>query len=218
MKFDITHKILAGIVVVCLAGLGVGFSSWLGAHDAALQLNATLAAHKQADEAIAKAEAARDAQTASTLADLAKAGAAIKTPQQAAIAIPRELNQSLPQPIAISPQTLPFIVNCTDTPDKCTSTGTIQNTYRADIPIEDLKPLNDKIIEYEQCRVALPTCQADLTDQKRVNDSLEMDLKQAQKVANGKQPFWASLKSHSKWFVIGGVAATAAVCAVGHCR
>lgn len=202
MKFDMAHKLLFGLLAgILLAGILLG-RSWLAEHDASLKLSSTLDAQKSVIDSAAEREKTRNEALAQTLSELAKAKARVVTSQQAAIAIPNELNSALPAPITINmpPQE----------PGKPAPQAEVR------VPPEDLKPLNDLIIDCQECKAKLATAQANISDENLAIGALEKERDAAVKASKGT--FWGHVKRAAKWLTIGAVSGGIAVCATGHCK
>lgn len=204
---------IAVVIMMLAAGVAL-FRAWLSQHDARLRAEATarqeqtaIADLQKQRDLLVQGDKARDATAAATIAELTKAAAAQKTPQQIARWLPREI--SLPKPLSIQ-----------------APRATAQNPAPpaiATIPQEDLAPLRDFVLQAKTCAVALPAAQADLSscrDQLKLAgeqlSAAECESAAWKKAAKGT--FWGRLKRGAKWFAIGAAAGAAAVCASGHCK
>jgi len=195
------HRILFIGALVATAALLA--DAWRSARHDSSQLAATIATQKVALQQAADREKRRDTQLAAALASIAAQKSAVKTPRQAAIAIPSAL-PPLPLPITVH---FPDLSAASETPDD--SPATIS------IPQPDLKPLYDDL---QSCRaniLELDAVKKDLADQTSQADALIHERDAALAAAHGGA-FWLRLKREVKWFAIGIAAGAAITAAARH--
>lgn len=199
LKFDLFHIVL--VVAFAIAATLV-YSSYRGQRDAQITLASTMQAQKAVLDAANEREQLRDAALLQTLNAITAQKQAVNTPQKAALAIPQQLAAALPQPITINvPTVLP---------------GGVQQPAHAEIPIDDLKPLSDKLFDCEACNQKLASAELDKADDAFKIKAMQKQIDAAVQASHGS--FWQRLKGNSKWFIIGSIGATAALCAAGHCK
>lgn len=133
----------------------------------------------------------RDADLKVQLAQIAAAQSAVRTPAQAAAAIPKALPVSVPQPIQIN---IPPATPSNPVPDAI-----------ATIPQVDLKPLFDSLLACKAAELQVPTLQADLADEKKINAAIKKQNSRGKKILNA-----------AKWVGIGAAVGAIAMLASGH--
>ena len=207
-------ELAAGILV--LIAIVIGFSAWLGEHDAKIKAESEVAAQKEAFDKAADqmktlqaADKERDAKTAETIAQLAQAAAKQVTPQQIASWIPQQI-QNAPQPITVN---IPPATAANPKPDAVFS-----------VPQADLPTVRDAIEKCQVNAVQLTGCQANLAsrdEQLKVAgeklSAVERERDAYQTALKGGT-FFQRVKRAGKWLLIGGAAGAVALCASGHCR
>lgn len=198
---DSKHLILAVLAIAGVLGSAVGFNSWRSAHDDMIRAQATITVKDQSITDASKREADRDANLRDALSSIAELKEKIQTPAQAAIAIPKEINSSLPQPITIN-------VPPANAPPNTPAT--------ASVPIEDLKPLNDLVLECQACQKKIPVLEADLADEQLKLSSMTAERDVLKTAAKGT--IWTRAKRAIHWLAIGALSGAVAVCMSGHCR
>ena len=182
------------VTVVALAAAALFAHSWLDARREQTQLSATLAQQNVLLAQAAAREQQRDAELAHTLAQINAFKQSIRTPQQAAVAIPEAVNPLLPAPVTLAMPKPDAAVNAPAT---------------ATVPLADLKPLSDMISDCKACRAQLPVLQANLADEEQKVAALATERDAAVKVAHGT--FWSRVRHSAKWLAIGaGLGAIAA--------
>lgn len=214
MKMDAWHKTLLGAVVVALALGAIAFREWLGAHDAWIKAQATVGQQQQtiqsanAEQQQLKAEETkRDQQTAAAIAGMQAQIAQLKTSQQIAAWLPKQI--PTPEPVTID---VPKATKENPTPAAV-----------ATIPQPDLPALRDYVSACQVCSVELHTAHQDLASKdqqlKLAGEKLSATEKQrdaALQAAHGT--FWGRLWTRTKWLAIGAGAGAALLCGSGHCR
>ncbi len=176
--------------------------SWLDARDARAQLAATMAAQKSLIDQASAREAARAAQLAQTLAEVAELKRRVQTPQQVIRELPKFL-PALPQPIELK---LPE--------SGASKSGEAPPPAIAQVPQADLKPLFDFVQDCRACKLQLDAAQANLGDERGKIVALTRERDAAVRAAKGGG-FWARVRRGGKWFAI-GVAVGAAAVATHH--
>jgi len=189
------------VLAVALAAAFFVFE-WHSEHDAAVKLQAQIAAQQTVIQNAQEAQKQRDAQLAGSLARIQALAQSVKTPAQAAIAIPPAINSSVPQPITIN---MPPASAANPAPDAT-----------ATIPQPDLKPIYDQIVECQACQKQVPVLQQDLKDSQVQIAALTKQRDDAVKASKGT--FWSRVKSAAKWVAIGAAAGAVGLCASGHCK
>jgi hypothetical protein len=208
-------KIEIGAAALALVLCILGFGSWIEQHDARVKAEQLAKVQQTTIDGDAKqivgiqdAEKQRDAETAAHLTSLETSVAKLKTPQQIAAWVPKQL---------------PGLENVKIT----TPPATPQNPNPAaiaTIPDTDLPKLRDTIEQCEECTIKLATAQADSTAKdsllKLAGERLSAaekqrdDYKQAMKGGT----FLQRVKHNGKLLAIGAVIGAAAVCGSGHCK
>lgn len=146
------HIILLFIAAIAIALLA---DAWRSARHDTAQLASTLASQKTTMEQAADNEKQRDLQLSAALEAIAKQKSAVKTAQQAAIAIPSVL-PTLPLPISINvPELSPSAKPTPDLP------------AIVSIPQADLKPLYDDLQDCRATTLQSASLAKDLADEKQ---------------------------------------------------
>jgi len=184
--------IAALILLVLLAG-----RSWLAAHDAAIQLAATLRAQEKVLAEANQRQRERDASLAAALAQINAAKRRVTTPAQAVAEIPDAL-PPLPKPVEI--QIPPPTPEQPEPPAVAT------------VPQADLKPIYDYLQDCRACQVSLAATRENLADERTKLAAVTTERDAAIQAARGGT-FWTRLKRNAKWFALGAAAAAAATAA-----
>ena len=190
------HIVVLVAALIAIALLG---DAWKSARRDTDQLNTTLASQNAVIEQAQSREKQQDAQLTAALGAIAAQERAVRTPQQAAQAIP-SLLPSLPLPISIQTPNL----SAAKPGETLPSTITVTQA--------DLMPLYDDL---QNCRVnaiQIDTAKKDLADEQARSAALTRERDAAVTAAKGGT-FWLRLRRGAKWFAI-GVAAGAAAAAV----
>jgi hypothetical protein len=198
MKLALNIAILA-VTAVAVAMLA---DAWRSARRDSQQLAATLAAQNAVIQQVTGQEKQRDSQLASALAAIQTQKQNIKTPQQAAEAIPSVLSP-LPLPISVSGPDLSVPLPPGDSPSATIS-----------VPQPDLVPLYDKLQDCRATSLQNDALQKDLADEKTRSAALQQERDVAKAAAHGG-PILERIKRAAKWFAI-GVAAGAVATAIAH--
>lgn len=215
MIWDLRHKFLAAAAAAGIAGAGVAFSAWLGAHDAWIRAQATVAQQaqtidqaRQQTQQIAAGIQARDQAEAKQLATMQAEVDRLKTAQQIAQWLPQQV--PTPQPVKIE---LP-----------AASPGNPAPPATATIPQTDLPALRDYVESCKACSVKLAAAQQDLaareSELQLAGEQLSAAEKQrdaALRAARGGG-FWHRVGAAFKWLAIGAGAGAALLCGSGHCK
>lgn len=215
MSWDWKDKTLAGAAVLGVAGALFAFSSWRRAQTAWVAAQGTIEAKAQTIEQakkqasrIAAAQKARDQAAATQLAAMRKKVGKLKTVQQIASWLPKQL--PTPQPVKIE---VPKATKANPEPAAV-----------ARIPQPDLPALRDYVESCEACSLRLHTARQDLAAKdeqlKLAGERLSAMEKQrdaAMKAAKGGG-FWHRVGTAFKWFAIGAGAGAALLCGSGHCK
>jgi len=188
------------ILAAALLAIALLANAWRTARNDSTQLASALSSQKSALQHAATDERQQDAQLAAALAAIASQKRNVKTPRQAAAAIPSML-QHLPLPVSIQiPSLAPPLQPAGDNPPATVS-----------IPQPDLKPLYDDLQDCRANALESDTLKKDLADEKASAASLAKERDAALTAVHGGT-FWVRLKREAKWFAIGiatGAAATA---------
>lgn len=188
MKIPITIL----VALAALAALALLADSWRTARRDAAQLNALVATQNVQIQQSEAREKQRDTQLASALTAIAAQQRAVKTPQQAAQAIPSVL-PPLPLPIKID---LPSLATTANPAEAESAPATMT------IPQADLKPLYDDLQDCRATALRAASTQKDLTDAQAAQAALTKERDAAIATARGGS-FWSKLKRSAKWFAIG---------------
>jgi hypothetical protein len=181
------HVIEIGILLIAVAIAG---NAWIGARNDAAKLKTTLTAEHAVIEQAAVREVDRDKALASAVATIKAQMRSVRTPQQAAKAIPALLSE-LPLPIS-TPQ-----------PDvSAEPPGTEPDHTPLTIPTDDIKPLYDHLKNCQICTAERDIAKQDLADQETRNAALAKE-RDAAIIASKGGSFWRRLKSKSEWLSIG---------------
>lgn len=208
---DSLLKRLAIIVaVIAIAALAAFIFAWRDSRDAAIRLQATVDAAKKTIADAGDRENARDTKLKQALAQISAAKDRVKTPKEAAAAIPAALTE-LPEPIEIDlPQEQPGSQQTTTAQSRAATETTIPGPAVATIPRSDLMPLFDAAEDCQACQLKLSAAQADLSDQTAKLAATSSERDAALKAAKGGSA-WARVKRSAIWFIIGaGVGAISA--------
>lgn len=224
------------LMLSALLAAGLCSDAWLSARHDAAKLAATLASQNATLQHASEAEKRSDAQLASALATIEKQKSAVRTPRQAAAAIPSVL-PALPLPVTIQfanlALALPPAVPASSDPDansidvakgdsttphgisgeakpNSKDTGTAEATLH--IPQLDLKPLYDGLQDCRENLAKFHTLEQDLADEKARSAALAKERDAAIAAARGGT-FWTRVRREAKWFAI-GVAAGAVAASV----
>jgi hypothetical protein len=191
------HRILLAASLVAVALLA---DAWRTARRDSAQLTAILATEKSTLQQATDREKLRDSQLSAALAAITSQKRAVRTPQQAAAAIPSVL-PPLPLPISIH------------LPDLSPSAKPIEVLPATiSIPQSDLKPLYDDLQDCQASALENAAAQKNLADEKLRSVALTRERDAAITAARGGT-FWQRLKREVKWFAIGiaaGATASAA--------
>lgn len=179
----------AALVVALLA------DAWRSARRDSQQLAATLAAQNQVIQQAADREKQRDTQLAAALAAIQSQKQTVKTPQQAAQAIPSVLP---PLPVSINEPNLSGPLAPGEIP-----------TTTISVPQPDLIPLYDNLQDCRATALQTAALQKDLSDEKTRSASLERERDAAKTAARGGSVL-QRMKRAAKWFLIGAAAGAAA--------
>lgn len=215
MRWDWKHKALAGAAVAALGGAGLAFSSWLGAHDAWIRAQGTIQAQAQRIDQVKKRAAqiapeqkARDEAAAAQLAAMRKEVDRLKTAEQIAAWLPKQI--PMPEPVKIR---VPKATKKNPAPAAV-----------ARIPRQDLPALRDYVESCKACSVELHTTRQDLAAKeqqlKLAGERLSAVEKERNAALNAAKGggFWHRAKTAFKWFAIGAGAGAAVLCGSGHCQ
>jgi hypothetical protein len=203
---------LAVLVCACFA---VVFSAWLQSRDDRIRMQVTIAAQKTAIEgfrdqmqSIRDGQAKRDAATASAISAMQQAVAKIRTPQQIAGWLPKQVKLPAPVTLAIPPSTA----------------QNLRPDATAIIPQQDLVPIKVAVEGCKECALRLSTAQKDLlgSNQQVKIASEELSAMQRERdaalTASRGGSFWTRVRRSAKWFAIGSAVAAGALCSSGHCK
>jgi hypothetical protein len=188
-------KLPLNLIILLAAALAVALltDAWRSARRDSQQLAATLAAQNQVIQQAADQEKQRDAQLATALAAIQSQKQTVKTPQQAAEAIPSVL-PPLPLPVSISTPSLSAPLPPGETPSATIS-----------VPQPDLIPLYDNLQDCRATTLQNGALQKDLSDEKTRSAALE---RERDAVARGGT-ILQRMKRAAKWFLIGAVTGAA---------
>ena len=193
------------------------FVAWRADRRDRAHLTAEIAA---ANQTLAQADARqrhRDAQLLQTLAALAAEKRTVTTPAQ----IVRELPIRIPLPAPIAVQSTPAKVSGPEPVSELSTAPTPnsgqnpnqprnQAQTQAVIPMEDLKPLYDFVLDCKACQAKLAAAEGDLADEKAKTTALTRERDASIRAAKGG----SVLRRAAKWLAIG--AAAGAIAAKAH--
>jgi hypothetical protein len=191
------------ILAAALIAIALLADAWRSARHDTQQLNTTLASQNTAIQQAEDREKQRDAQLTTALAAIAAQKSAVKTPEQAARAIPSVLPK-LPLPVSIQIPVLTAPAKPGESPPPATIT----------VPQADLKPLYDDLQDCRANAIQNDAAKKELADEQARTAALTRERDSAIAAARGGV-FWVRVKRSAKWFAI-GVAAGAAAAAVAH--
>ncbi|HEX4381221.1 MAG TPA: hypothetical protein VH022_14360 [Candidatus Acidoferrum sp.] len=209
MKIDIAAGVL------CLLACIVLGRYWVEEHDARLKAEAIVSEQTKAFEAsttqlkaMQDADRARDDQAAATIAELTRAAAAQKTPQQIAQWIPSQI----PTPVPIKVE-IPAATAQNPTPPAVFT-----------VPQADLPALRDNLLSCQKNAVELSNSQADLS-----SCGAQIKIKDQEIAAVAKErdaykeelkggTFWRRAKKAAEYIAVGAAIGAAATCGSGHCK
>lgn len=200
--FDMRRTLHSIVFAAALLAAVLMADAWLTARRSSRQLAATLASQNALIGKAAAREQQRDTQLAAALAAITVQKRRVRTPLQAADAIPSVL-PPLPLPVSI------HLPDLTASPEQSEAAPA-----SISIPASDLKPLYDSLQDCHACTLERDTTKKDLADERARIAALTRERDAAIAAAHGGT-FWLRLKRGTKWFVI-GVAAGAAATAAAH--
>jgi hypothetical protein len=196
-------------VLVPMALAMTVYLSWQADRRATTQLEAELAATKQALAAADARQHDRDTQLAQTLSSLAAEKRTATTPIQILHDLPNVI--SLPTPLTLQSDASP-VAAPTPKPQSGKSApgsgspGTdTPKPQQVLIPAEDLKPLYDFGLDCKACQAKLAAAQGDLIDEKTKTVALTKERDDALKAAKGGSVLRRIARA-AKWFAIGAAA------------
>lgn len=177
--------LVAGLVVVLVAGIGI--NSWVASqrHEAAMQTLKKVHAQELAE--IERKNAEREKELNDKIAGWEKQAKAAKTPAQQV----KVINEHVPLPIPI--EAPPDLSNLPVT-----------------IPKEDLPALTVYVTECSICKAKLAEAQVDIADREQVIKNLQEERDEAIKALHGGS-FWEKVKTRGKWAAIGAGGAVIAI-------
>jgi hypothetical protein len=210
------------LIVAFTAGALLAARSWLAAHDAALQLAATLQAQAKLEADANMRQRQRDIALAAQLAQLNREKRRVNSPRQAALELPKIL-PPLPAPITFelpdpstarsplppAPAVPPTNSPSPAAPDPAALPDLSAVPALVTVPQEDLKPLYDYVQDCRACQLALSTNQADLLDERAKVNAITAQRDAALRAAKGGN-WWTRILRNAKWFALGAAAATLA--------
>jgi type II secretory pathway pseudopilin PulG len=182
------------------------FEAWRAERRDTAQLEAELAATKQALSAADARQRDRDTQLTQTLASLATEKRAATTPIQILHDLPNVI--SLPTPLTQQPDAPSTSTQTTRPLTGKAGSGTGTETPKPQqvlIPTEDLKPLYDFGLDCKTCQAKLAAAQGDLTDEKTKTVALTKERDDALRAARGGSVLRRIARA-AKWFAIGAAA------------
>jgi hypothetical protein len=208
-------EIVAGVLF--LGGAAYGGSTWIAEHDARLKAEVTVQANEKASKdaetksiALKNEIADRDRASADREKAMIAAIANLKTPQQIAPYVQKELAPGSLQPIIVS---VPAATKDNPIPN---ATITIA---QADLPV-----LRDRLSKCDTDANALTTCKADAVSNAERSRLAGEKLSAAENERDAYKTelkggtFWRRTKSAIRFILIGGAIGAAAVCGSGHCK
>jgi len=186
-----TKIIPAILFVACLA---LGLQTWRSSRQDAAQLKAALDSANQALAAANTRQQDRDAQLQKTLASLNDAK------RRASTATPAQIVQNLPTLISLpKPITLAAPLETSEALGTSPGSQSQPTEPQANIPIEDLKPLQDFAYDCQACEVRLTAAQRAKTQ------ALTAARDAAVNSAKGGTR-WRRITRAAKWLLIGAAA------------
>ena len=163
-------------LIIIAIGL-VAFRSWLAEHDHGLQMEQQMKISENTVKSLQAQIVSNDAAASATIQALQNKAATVKTPTQAIQAIPSVQIADLP----LNPRPSPMDPNSV---------------------VVDAMPLFQTLEKAKEDAVKLQTCNTDLVAEKGIVAAKDDEI-----VALKKKPkFWARIKSHGRWAVIGMLA------------
>ena len=211
MILDWKHKALMAGAAAALLSAAMASSSYLGAREDRIRMQAALDAQKTVIQQAAderqrhvQEDAARDAATQKQLVAMQQfIQKNVQTAQQIAQWAPQQVQ--VPQPINVN---IPPATLQNPKPDAIVT-----------IPQADLPPIRDAIERCKECGLSLATAQQDLASQKEQLrlageqfSAVKIERDAAIKAARGGG-FWRRVGRAAKWFALGAVAGAAAAAA-----
>lgn len=168
----------AYLLLFALAGAAawVAVHSWIQEHDARLTAETQTKASQQIVSSLQEQITARNTQARTKVDVIRREQAAVKTPEQAVLAMPDVSN--LPVAIARAPNGPDYI-----------------------LPAPDVLPLYNVLAEGKRCAIELDACQANYADQLKINGQLQGQVDSWKKA--GKGTFWSRALSIAKNVGIG---------------
>lgn len=174
------------VFAVASGGAWVAVHSWIQEHDARLMAETQTKASQQVIASLQQQILTRDTQAQAKVAAIQRQQAAVKTPEQAVLAMPDVSN--LPIAITKAPVGLDYV-----------------------LPAPDVMPLYTALAEGKRCAIELDACQGNYADQLKINGQLQFQVDSWKKA--GKGTFWSRVwgitKSVGVGIVVGVVAAKA---------
>lgn len=208
---------LTTAITVLVAMLAIGVS-WRAEMRYRTELATELAATKQALAAADARQQERDTRLAATLAEIAAAKRAVKSPAQ----IIRELPKVIALPAPITLDSAPRSDGRATTAGIPSADSNVLSTApnvvgtskgQATIAAEDLKPLYDFALDCKACQANLAASQSDLADERNKTAALAKERDSALRVARGGS-VWQRIGRASKWLLVGAAAGAVASRAV----
>lgn len=215
-------KVIAILIVITFALAGLLVASWLHARRSESELRSAMESTNKTIASAAGQQADRDVRLRTTLDEIGKLKASVKSPSQALAALPTVLPK-LPEPIEITqPEGLAQTgksgspERTIDAPKQTQGATSMQNSAAANpspaqlqIPQADLKPLYDAAQDCRACESQVATLNADLSDEKTQLVAVSQQRDAAIKTAKGGT-FWTRTRRAAKWFVAGALAGAVA--------
>jgi hypothetical protein len=179
MVWDTKHVVLA---IIATAAIILAVSSYREEQRDRAQLADTLAKQDVVIAGADKRIETRDQAAAVAVQRIETTEKRIQTPSGRISALNADI--PLPSPVTLNPAPNPLAGQPTQAPS-------------ANIPAEDLQPLEAFAASCKICQIQLTTCQQDLADAKTKNAAEAMETKAAVAAVKGGT-FWARLKHNAK--------------------
>ncbi|MGA9185584.1 MAG: hypothetical protein WBZ32_09835 [Candidatus Acidiferrales bacterium] len=208
-------KIIIVLTGLLLSGSIAIFAAWLESHDDRVRMQATVSEQKTIVESLQRQmqtiqdeESKREAAAASALAAMRQAVAKIRTPQQIAEWLPKQVQ--LPAPVTLS---IPAAAPQDALPDAT-----------ATIPQQDLAPIKTAVEGCKECALNVASLRQDLAGKQQQLKLAGEELSATERerdaaiAASKGGNVWIRLRRGAKWFAVGAGVALGALCSSGHCK
>jgi hypothetical protein len=206
------NRYLPWVILAVIAALA--YFAWRDARNDLGFMRATIDAQKQIIEDSRRAMAENQQKLTDSLAEIERQRKQVKTPEQAARAIPQVIPRVTPTIVEMprsEPRLQPQDGPASSPPDS--SRGDAEITKKAEIPLDQLKTLYDFAQDCQACKFKLDAAQVDKAELLKQLAAVEKQKAAAVTAAHGGS-FLVRLKRESKHALgaAAGAAAGAAIC------